>query len=257
MTESRTNPTFVSPGPSAGPPPGTDAGEDPPTPGGPPGEGSGRRASRWGIAAVAAGVVAVGAAAIAVAWPGDDGDWQTADVSEPTDVEEIYAESGARLERRDDGVRIEIDVPTPEPGSYEYATRDMIPPWVENHPPVSPGAGDAPETFTLWLFAFNDPSRCTDGACDSDDVGVDTDARGGVYQADGRVATEDDLRFAGNVRLGQQPLDGAALDNPIGAEVHVAIASHGRALSGPDGVIQLNTPIGNPSLWWGARFPAP
>ena len=215
-----------------------------------------QRRTTWIVVVLAVLAVAI----IVVIWASrrsnDDGDgWQTVDVSEQGQVGSVYEADGARLERRPDGLFVEVTVPTPEPGAYEYPTNDMIPPWVETHPAVGQGARDAPEIFTLWLFAFNDPGSCTDAQCDSDDIGVDTAARGGVYQVDGRIAGDDTIQLTGNVRLGQTQLDGAPLDDPLGSEVHVAIAPHGRALSGSDRVIQLNTPVGNPALWWGARFP--
>jgi hypothetical protein len=207
-------------------------------------------------------LVVLAVAIIAVIWASrtsndDEDGWQSVDLSEQGAPDSVYEANGARLQRRADGLFVEVDVPTPEPGAYEYPTRDMIPPWVETHPVVGQGARDAPEIFTLWLFAFNDPGSCTEGQCDSDDIGVEAAARGGVYQIDGRIAADDTVQLTGNVRLGQSQLDGAPLADPLDAEVHIAIAPHGRALSGADRTIQLNTPIGNPALWWGARFPAP
>ena len=217
-----------------------------------------RRTSIWLVVAL----VVLAAVIVAVIWlsrgTSDSGDgWLTADVSEQGTPDSVGETDGGRLQRDADGFRVELVVPTPVPGTYEYPTNDMIPPWVESHPALGPGAQDAPEVFTLWLFAFNEPGSCTEGQCDSDDVGTDAAARGGVYQIDGRIADDDTLRFTGTVRLGEASLDGAPLDDPAGAEVHLAIAPHGRALSGADLVTQLNTPVGNPTLWWGARFPAP
>ncbi len=185
---------------------------------------------------------------------GDEGGWRTVDVGEQGAPGSVYEDDGARLRRRAEGVAVEVVVPTPAPGSYDYPTHDMIPPWVEEHPPVAPGASDAPEIFTLWLIAFNDPARCTDARCDADDLDADAPARGGVYQVDGRIGDDDVLRFAGNVRLGQQQLTGSPLDDPFGAEIHLAIAPHGRALTGVDRSRQLNSPVGNPTLWWPAQF---
>ena len=92
--------------------------------------------------------------------------------------------------------------------------------------------------------------------CDADDLTEDAAARGGVYQVDGRLGDGAELHFTGNVRLGEGQLSGSLLDDPLGAEVHLAIAPHGRALSGADRARQLNSPVGTPALWWGARFPA-
>lgn len=169
--------------------------------------------------------------------------------------EEVYADNAAALDRSDDGVRVEAEMPTPEPGSYTYPTGDMVPPWAAAHPDVTPGSDSEPETFTLWLIAFNYPEKCTDARCDADDLGADTEAKGGVFQADGRIAHGSTLAFAGTVRLGQAPHMGASMENPLGAEIHLAVAAHGKALTGTDLWRQLNGPVGNPSLWWVAEFP--
>jgi hypothetical protein len=181
------------------------------------------------------------------------------DVAERADVrsqgtdESVMAAEGASLTRSLDGIRLRIIVPTPAPGSYEYPTGDMIPEGAALHPEVVPGGPDDPEVFTLWVFVFNHPERCTD-SCDFDDLALDAPAKGGVYQGDGRVAVDDELELSGAVRLGQAPVNGSALENPLGAEVHLAIAPHGRKLDGADGWRQLNGPLGNPSLWWAASF---
>ena len=183
-----------------------------------------------------------------------NGGVQTSGVNGQGGLEPALAADGAELERRDDGLVARIDVPTPEPGSYEYPTGDMVSPWADPHPPVSPGAANAPEVFTAWLIVFNDPTSCTNDQCDADDIAADARARGGVYQLDGRVADDTSMSFVGNIRLGQQPDTGSPLDNPTGADVHLAIAPHGRALSGADGWRQLNGPVGNPTHWWMAEF---
>jgi hypothetical protein len=49
-------------------------------------------------------------------------------------------------------------------------------------------------------IVFNYPERCTDGSCDVDDLAEDATVKGGVYQADGRVAEGEGLEFDGSVR---------------------------------------------------------
>jgi hypothetical protein len=221
----------------------------------------GHRPRRWILAGVGLIAIIVAAALVtrAVISDDDDGDeWQIADVGGQGGAEPLLASDGARLLRRADGLVGEIDVPTPEPGSYEYPTDEVFQEWADPyHPPVSPGAGDAPEAFTVWMITFNNSSRCTDGECNPDDTQPGAAARGGVYQLDGRVADGETLRFAGNVLLGQQPVFGSPLDDPLHAMVHFLIAPHGRALSGEDLWRQLNGPIGGLGLWWAAEFPAP
>lgn len=191
---------------------------------------------------------------LAVLWATGDGDGETADIGGQGVDEPQLAADGARLTRRPDGIAVQMSAPTPQPGTYEYASADMVPPWADPHPRVTPGSSDAPEVFTAWIFVFNEPALCTDGACDLDDLGPDAAARGGGYQLDGLIADGDTMEFSGRVRLGQSPMDGHPLDNPEEAEVHVAITAHGRVLPGADGWRQLNGPIGNPTLWWAATF---
>lgn len=180
---------------------------------------------------------------------------QVATFGTPT-TEEAYAVDGAELTRRADGLNIVAQLPTPVAGSYEYPTGDMVPPWAEPHPAVTPGNGTEPEAFTLWVIVFNYPAKCTESRCDADDLGADKDAQGGVFQADARIGSESMLDFAGSIRLGQPAVMGATLENPIGAEIHYAVAPHGKAMSGTDLWRQLNGPIGNPALWWTAVFSA-
>ena len=160
----------------------------------------------------------------------------------------VLVEDGAKLARNNKRIKVWYRVPTPEPGTYDYPTADMVPPGGQ-HPEVIPGY---PEVFTLWAFVFNYPESCTD-ACDFDDIG-DTAAQGGVYQIDAAVALGAKIRFKGKVKVGATPLAGVALQNPKGAEVHVAMAPHGKAQCGEELHQQLNGSVGNPSFWWPALF---
>ncbi|MGQ0848159.1 MAG: hypothetical protein ACT4OP_03430 [Actinomycetota bacterium] len=216
------------------------------------------RAGRMLMGAAVLGAI-VASVLITLAVTGDDrsGGWQTADVGGQGGAEPVLASGGARLLHRNDGLSAEVQVPTPQPATYKYPTGDNTPKWSEPHPPVSPGAADAPEVFTLWLITFNYPSLCTDGECNADDVAPGAAARGGVYQLDGRIADGDTLRFEGNIRLGQAPITGSPLDDPMAAMVHLLIAPHGQALPGADGWRQLNGPVGDISFWWLAEFGPP
>lgn len=183
----------------------------------------------------------------------DDVAGATADINAQGGEGPAHGADEARLERRLDGLVASIDTAAPGAGTYDYPTADMIPPDAPPHPDVVPGEEGAPETFTLWMFVFNDPELCTD-SCDIDDIGTDTPAQGGVYQVDGRIADGERLVMTGSVRIGQPAANGAPLQRPTSAEVHLAIAPHGRALSGDDLWRQLNGPVGDPTLWWAATF---
>ena len=43
----------------------------------------------------------------------------------------------------------------------------------------------------------------------------------------------------------------------MGAEIHLGVASHGKALTGGDLFRQFNGPMGNPTLWWSTSFLPP
>ena len=149
---------------------------------------------------------------------------------------EAYAEDGAVLRRRHRALRIKVQIPTPEPGSYSY--------------PEGAFHGDL-EVFTAWVFVFNNPEKC-DGPCDGDDIGGPANV--GVYHLDGRVAWDDTLILMKTVRVGEPRFGGTHdLARPLKAEVHVAIAPHGAA---DDEILleQLTMPIGDPSVWWAALF---
>jgi hypothetical protein len=211
---------------------------------------------KWLIVGIAVLVGVVVAGVAVMVWTGNSDAGESVDVVGQGPEGEPIAIDGARLVRSTDGLRTSAKVPTPIPGSYEYPTSDMVPESADPHPDVLIAEGKEYEVFTMWAFVFNHPDLCSDGSCDVDDLGLDTPARGGVFQVDGRIANESDLVFEGSVRLGQTPSSGSPLTNPMGSEVHFAIAPHGKALVGADLTRQLNGPIGNPSLWWSASFSA-
>ena len=124
------------------------------------------------------------------------------------------------------------------------------------HPDVVVGDEDDSEVFTLWGFVFNQPQDCTDATCDADDLGP-TPAQGAVFHIDATIASTMTIEFEGGVTFGEAAPNGVVLSNPMGAEVHVAIAPHGKALTGQDLQGQLNLAIGNTTLWWAGAFPPP
>lgn len=158
-----------------------------------------------------------------------------------------YQVNGARLTRTDHSVEVKWKVRTPDPGSYNY------PAPVATHPPIEPGY---PEVFTLWMFVFDHPEMCSDGVCDGNDVG-DTPARGSVYQVDGVIAYKHHVSMGGNVRIGHPSAAGPGLSNPLGAEIHVAMAPHGQAVDGDSLITQLNSAAGSPPFWFAGVFLTP
>jgi hypothetical protein len=160
----------------------------------------------------------------------------------------VYSEDGARVVRQPNGLRASMKMPTPEPGSYVYP---------DSPPGIVPGH---PEIFTLWIFAFNHPELCTDGVCNGDDIGDDAPAKGAVYNGGGHVASGASLNIAGRVAVGQPAVappgvEPTPLSNPAGAEIHLAITSHG-ALNPETLPGELRTPTGSGACgcWWVAVF---
>jgi predicted small secreted protein len=96
-------------------------------------------------------------------------------------------------------------------------------------------AGDA---VTMWWVVFNDPSACSDGVCDEDDVlppGVNPAAQVGVLYAAGNVIGASGRgNFGARLGMGDDEglLFGHPLTAPRGAEVHLIVRSHGPAVPG-------------------------
>lgn len=154
----------------------------------------------------------------------------------------VVAEDGATILRTANGIAARLAMPTPVPGDYLYPDGNVF------QPTVIMGS---PEVFTGWIFIFNDPSECSD-PCDLNDLGP-TPARGGAYNFAGHAAAGSTLNLAGRVSIGDQPFAGVPLDDPYGAEVHLAVAPHGQ-LQPALLPTQINTPIGMPMHWWLAIF---
>lgn len=162
----------------------------------------------------------------------------------------IYAAAGALVVRQPKGLRLSMTMPTPEPGSYVY------PP---NPPGIVPGH---PEVFTLWAFIFNYPALC-DGPCDGNDIGANAAAKGSVYNVGGHVASGESLTIAGRIGIGEPAVAPAGITptplvNPSGAEIHLAITSHGM-LDPARLPTEFHVPTGSPACgcWWVAIVPAP
>jgi len=156
----------------------------------------------------------------------------------------VVSEDGARVVRTNNGVTASLTMPTPPPGSYTYPEDGNA-----FQPTVLVGH---PEVFTGWIFIFNNPADCSDGICDMNDIGP-TPARGGAYNFAGHVVGGSTLNLAGHISVGSPPFVGVPLDNPMGAEIHLAVAPHGTVQ--PDLLpTQITTPIGTPAHWWLAIF---
>ena len=155
----------------------------------------------------------------------------------------VYAPDGARLVRQPNGIAVSVSMPTPTPGEYLY--------------PVGTEPGH-PEVFTLWVFVFNYPENCS-GSCGPDDM-TNPAVEFGVYNPTGRVAAGSSMTLAGRAGVGEPagappgivPHD---LSNPAGAEVHVAVTSHGQLDPATlPGEFRRPTGSGACGCWWVAIF---
>lgn len=154
----------------------------------------------------------------------------------------VYAPDGARLVRQTNGIRISVSMPAPQSGMYEYPAD------------VTPGS---PEVFTLWAFVFNHPEECTD-PCGGDDT-TNPAVEFGAYNVAGHVNAGKKLTLSGRIGVGD-PAGGPVpepqpLSNPAGAEIHLAVTSHG-ALNPATLPGEFRRPTGSPmcSCWWVAVF---
>ena len=156
---------------------------------------------------------------------------------------EVYATDGARLVRQTNGLAASITMPTPASGEYLYPNGTV------------PGH---PEVFTLWMFVFNYPENCS-GTCGPDDT-TNPDVEFGAYNVAGQVTAGSSMTLSGRIGVGATagappgvtPHD---LSNPAGAEVHLAVTSHG-ALDPATLPGEFRTPTGNGrcECWWVAVF---
>ena len=168
----------------------------------------------------------------------------------------VVSPGGAKLIRTKNGITASINMPTPMSGSYEYPPANPF-------QTVTPVPG-TPEVFTGWVFFFNDPENCAvpnqcipppPGAPAPNDF---TEGKGGVYNfAVHAVSGQGSLNLVGHISVGEAQFGGPfALENPTGAEIHLAVAPHGLLV--PELMPQqINTPVGNPSFWWLALLQAP
>ena len=145
----------------------------------------------------------------------------------------VVAEDGATLRRTNNSIQVKVQMPTPEPGSYDYPAPE------ENPTAAEPGH---PEGFTLWVFIFDD------------ELGPYADFPWtSAFLGAGHMVGGPNLTLSGQISTRHEPLAGHPLENPRDVEVHLAVAPHG----GLDPEImpdQIKTPAGGPGMWWLAIF---
>ncbi len=101
--------------------------------------------------------------------------------------------------------------------------------------------------YTVWLVIFNNPDACSD-ECSQDDFPPDVPgaqtgddepdpavAASSLWAAGTLVGADGTTSFFGRVEAGNPPgmvVFGPGLEDPMGAEIHMIVRSHGRALIG-------------------------
>lgn len=177
--------------------------------------------------------------------------------------EPLLLPENARVTRYDDRVEFEIRMPTPVPGTYVYPDT------------VAPERHAAPEFFTVWAVVFNHPEHCASAQeeprCGGDDFNDDVRSsgynigaympsvahQGGAFVYDAETGGQMIMR--GTIAVGQPAMAAFPpgdeprypLENPHGAEFHIAIAPHGQ-VDPATFAFEMYEPAGNPTcgcLW--------
>ena len=149
-----------------------------------------------------------------------------------TGERDVYAADAATLRRTPNGISVKIQMPTPEPDTYQYPTEGA----------AFSGPGH-PEAFTLWVFVFDD------------ELGpFGNNPWSSVFVGAGHVVGGPNLTLSGHVSTSTEPFAGFDLQHPGDVDVHLAVAPHG-ALDAELMPAQITTPTGpGPDIWWVALF---
>jgi len=146
----------------------------------------------------------------------------------------LVAENGATLRRTDETISFEVEMPTPEPGSYEYPDPDNM-----EHGP--------PEAFTLWVFVF-----------DEELGGFQDNPWSSAFYGAGHVVDGGNITLTGEITEDTEPFAGEDFQDPD-AGIRFAVAPHGQVDVEPttnEDLIpdEIKASPGCPDCWWFARF---
>jgi hypothetical protein len=120
----------------------------------------------------------------------------------------------------------------------------------------------AGQAVTLWFIVFNNPSACATDPCSVVDLIFNIDAEGDFLVGGGQVIGDSaqinlggalqvgDISGSGFIEIGM-PARAIGLTNPRGAEVHLALHSHGPAVAGPTLRDQINSFTGGCQVFLG------
>lgn len=146
---------------------------------------------------------------------------------------DVYADDAATLRRTKNGISFKVQMPTPEPGSYNYPTSTE----------TATDEEGPPEAFTLWVFVIDEELGEFNG-----------NPWSSAFLGGGHVFGGPNLTISGNISKETEPFGGLQLENPRDAEIHLAVAPHG-ALTPELMPEQIQTPSGpGPDVWWLAIF---
>jgi hypothetical protein len=93
----------------------------------------------------------------------------------------------------------------------------------------------AGHAYTVWVVVINNPAACTASPCSPQDILLAPATNSQVIYGGGHVVGGDgQAGFGGHLNAGPLPagwLPNRALDNPLGADVHLVVNDHGPVLS--------------------------
>jgi hypothetical protein len=112
----------------------------------------------------------------------------------------------------------------------------------------------AGHAMTMWIIFFNNPDACdTPGACDPNVDGGDPTTGFDFHYGAGTIANGGTTTLSGHLRAGETSTsgvletgmgEGVPLLNPFGAQVWLAVHSHGPAQTGQDLAAQMSSFLG-------------
>lgn len=119
--------------------------------------------------------------------------------------------------------------------------------------------------ITMWFIVVNNPEACNSSPCSIEDVLFNEAAQGDFLFGAGKVIGGSGIaNFGGSLKVGDisgsgfseigLPERATGLLNPRGAEVHLALHSHGPALSGQVLKSQINSFLGGCEVFLGNEF---
>jgi hypothetical protein len=119
--------------------------------------------------------------------------------------------------------------------------------------------------MTLWFIVFNNPGACAGSPCSIEDLLLNPDVQGDFLVAAGNIVGGNsqavygghlqvgDIRGSGWLEIGN-PDRAVGLLNPRSAEIHLAVHSHGPALSGEELKAQISSYTGGCETFLGNQY---